>query len=211
MHDIQTVGIIGAGKLGVTVAQLALAAGYTVNIAGSGDPKNIELSVKIITPGATAVTAERAASESDIVVLALPLGKFRSLSPKWFDGKFVIDAMNHWYEVDGPLEDTIPDNHTTSEEVQAFLHNSVVVKALNHMGYHHLRDEAKPKGVANRKAIAIAGDNDEAVRHVSDFVDSIGFDPLLIGGLKNTHALEAGGSAFGANMSYDELHRAISA
>lgn len=209
MVNIRTVGIVGAGKLGVTVAQLALGAGYDVYIAGSGDAEKIALSTKIITPGATAVTANEAVQRADIVVLALPLGKFRTLDVDVFAGKLVIDGMNHWYEVDGPLEGIIVSGQATSEAVQAHLPSAQVVKALNHMGYHHLRDEAKPRGTPGRKAIAVAGDDKPSVEIVSAFVDSLGFDPLYIGKLKYSAVLEAGQAAFGANVTIDELRQII--
>ncbi|MFH5810573.1 NAD(P)-binding domain-containing protein [Companilactobacillus sp. FL22-1] len=50
------IGIIGAGKLGLTLAKLALDSGYVVNIAGSGQPEKIELAISVLAPGAVAMT-----------------------------------------------------------------------------------------------------------------------------------------------------------
>lgn len=209
MSQIKTVGIIGAGKLGVTVAQLAFAADYKVYIAGSGSPDKIALATKIITPGAVAVTAAEAIQRGDVIILAMPLGKFSRLDAHLFEGKLVIDAMNYWPEVDGVFEDIIPKGKTTSEMVQRHLPTASVVKALNHMAYHDLRDGARAKTKPGRKAIAIAGDDTESVATVQDFVDTLGFDPLYIGKLEDSRALETGQPGFGANLNKVDLERVI--
>lgn len=206
---VGTVGILGAGKVGVVLAQLALKAGYAVYIAGSGDPSKIALSIKVLMPGAIAATDEEVAVKSDVVILALPLSKFRSIPKEALAGKLVIDAMNHWFEVDGERSDTIPDNLSSSEVVQSFLTDSRVVKALSHMGYHELHDGAKRPGEVGRKAIAIAGDNEADTATVGALVNDFGFDPVYIGGLSKGRVLEPGGAGFGANLSAQELAELI--
>ncbi len=207
--NISTIGILGAGKLGTVVAQLALDAGYKVYIAGSGSPEKIALSVKVITPGATATHAVEAINKSDVVLLALPLSKYPSLPVDDLAGKLVIDAMNYWWEVDGDDATLKNSNSTSSELVQKFLPKSRVIKALSHMGYHHLRDEARSVDQPGRKAIAIAGGSKRDAKTIANLVNNLGFDPVHIGPLSRGDILEPGGPLFGANTNAKEIRQAV--
>lgn len=197
--------IVGAGKLGIVLAQLALKAGYTVYVSGSGSPDKIRLSVEVLAPGAHALTLADATKRSDIIVLALPLGKYQSVPKDMLAGKLVVDAMNYWWEVDGDRDDLRNPETSTSELVQSYFDTSRVVKALSHMGYHHLLDETRPVGAPNRKAIAIAGDNAADNQVVAQLINDLGFDPLHIGQLSAGRWLEPGHEAFGANVDSDTL------
>ena len=203
------VTILGAGKLGTVLSQLALDAGYEVFIAGSGSPDKIALSVSILSPGAVALESSEAIAKSQIIILALPLSKYRTLPAEALSGKLVVDAMNYWWEVDGHDPELTQPETSTSEIIQSFLKSSRVIKALSHMGYHHLFDEARPRGSEGRKAIAIAGGDESDAAAISQLVDDLGFDPLLIGPLGAGQKLEPGNPAFGANLSLSELSNLI--
>jgi 8-hydroxy-5-deazaflavin:NADPH oxidoreductase len=72
--------------------------------------------------------------------------------------------------------------------VQARLVRSRVVRTLNHIGYHELEADSRPHGDPERRAVAVAGNDAAAVALVADFIDSIGFDPVVTGELATASA-----------------------
>lgn len=192
--------ILGAGKLGIVLAQLATRAGLDVVVAGSGDPARIALTVEVLAPGARAAWSADAITEGDVVVLAIPLSKLTTVPADSLRGKVVIDAMNYWWEVDGhdaELSDPMP---SSSERVSRLLPGARIIKAFNHIGYHDLADEAQDAGRVGRKAIALASDDGDAAAQVATLIDRLGFDPLILRDLHAGRALEPGRPAFGANL-----------
>ena len=203
-----TVGILGAGKLGITLAQLSTAAGHRTLIAGSGEIGTLPLVLSVLAPEATPSRAVDVAREADIVILALPLGRIQELPAAELGGKIVIDALNYWPQTDGILaefENSAPSSPVVARRIPA----SRVVKGLSHLGYHELLSDSRPVDAVDRRAIAIAGDDPDAVAQVAELVHSFGFDPVVVGGLEEGALLGPGTEAFGVSLSADELIRRV--
>jgi len=191
----RTIGILGAGKVGTGVARQALLAGYRVLIAASGDPANIGLIIQVMAPGAEAVAAERVMAEADLVVLSVPLHKFRTLDPAGLAGKHVVDTMNYWQDTNGDMPE-LADAPSSSEMVLAHIPGTRLAKSLNHIGYHELELDARPAGAADRRALAVSTDDDDTRALVLDFIERLGFDAVDAGPLANGTAFEPGTPIF---------------
>src|SRR5262245_40025229 len=110
------VGIIGAGKIGATLARLVSAAGDSVAIANSRGPDSLQTLVEELGANARATTVEDAAGFGDIVLVAIPLRAYTDLPSEPFAGKIVIDANNYSPGRDGHIEQ-LDSGATTSTEL----------------------------------------------------------------------------------------------
>jgi predicted dinucleotide-binding enzyme len=189
-----TVGIIGSGNIGGTVARLAVAAGHTVIVANSNGPESLKDLVSRLGPKARAGTPAQAIAESDLVVVGIPFLNREKLFKSGVDfrGKIVVDAMNP-FTPDFKIMDL--GGLGSAEIVAAELPGARVVKAFNTFDYETLNSSAKPNGSPERVVLPLAGDDAEAKRSVASFIDSVGYDPLDVGNLVEGRKLEPG-SAF---------------
>jgi predicted dinucleotide-binding enzyme len=203
-------GIVGAGKLATTIARAAVAAGYEVAVSGSGSTDDIALTVAVLAPGARAASTHEVVRHADLIVLAVPMHRFRELPRDLFAGKVLIDAMNYWEPVDGIDDELAAAEDGTSMVVQERFPSARVVKSLNQLGYHELEEHRRPNGAPDRVAIGAAGEDRLAVRAVMRLIERLGFDPVDAGPLENGVALEPDGSPHAVVNSADQLRMLIS-
>jgi predicted dinucleotide-binding enzyme len=199
------IAILGAGKVGTSLARVAVGAGYQVDIAGSASADRIRLIVDVLAPGTHPVSAAEAVVGAELVVLALPLHKFRHLDAGMLAGHVVLDIMNYWTPIDGGISefDDAPDG--TSVLVQRAIPTARVVKTLNHIGYHELDEQHRPAGASDRVALGAVGNDRDAVAQVLTFLDRIGFDGIDGGPLANGVAFQPGSPLFGAPYPADRF------
>lgn len=208
--DDLRLGLVGAGKLGTTLARAAIAAGYDVAISGSGPADEIALTVDVLALGARAATTDEVLRHAAIIVLAVPTHRFRELPRDLFAGKILIDAMNYWEPVDGDDPELTAAADGTSMVVQERFRSARVIKSLNQLGYHQLEENRRSRGAPDRIAIGAAGDDQLAVRKVMRLLDRLGFDPVDAGPLKNGLTLEPDGSPMAVTYSADQLSKLVS-
>ncbi|MGX6608071.1 NADPH-dependent F420 reductase [Micromonosporaceae bacterium Da 78-11] len=192
-----TVGFIGSGSIGGTVARLAVAAGHDVVLSNSRGPETLAALVAELGPKARAATAAEAAAAGDIVVLSVPFKAHRDLPAEQLAGKPVLDTDNYYPERDGHVA-ALDDATTTSAEVeQEHLGTAKVVKVFNNIFFKHLGSLPRPAGAADRTALTIAGDDDGAKRAATAFLDTIGYDAVDVGPLAEGWRLQPGQPAYG--------------
>ena len=178
-----TLGLIGSGNIGSTVARLAVEAGYDVVLSNSRGPETLADLVAELGPRARAATPAEAAAAGDLVVVTVPLKAYREVPVEPLRGKVVIDTNNYYPGRDGHIAELGDESTTSSELLQAHLPESHVVKAFNNIFFKQLGTLQRPAGDPSRSTLPIAGDDDAAKRTVAEFLDSLGYDTYDVGPL----------------------------
>jgi len=200
-----TLGIIGAGHIGSQIARVAIAAGYEVVIANSRGPETLDGLVAELGAHARAATAAEAGAAGDVVVVTVPLYALGQIPVEPLAGKIVLDTNNYYFERDGHIDALDRGETTTSELLQQHLPTSRVVKAFNHISSADITTDGTPAGTPNRRALATAGDDPEAVAFVTRFYDQAGFDTVNIGPLSESWRVERDRPAYVSRQNADEL------
>jgi hypothetical protein len=180
---VTTIGFIGSGNIGGTVARLAVGAGYNVVLSNSRGPDTLKDLVTELGPLARAATPAEAASAGDIVVVTVPLKAYRQVPVEPLAGKVVIDTNNYYPDRDGRIAELDDESTTTAELLQSHLGSAHVVKGFNNIYFKHLAALSRPSGAPDRTTLAIAGDDAAAKAAVTAFLDAIGYDTLDLGPL----------------------------
>jgi 8-hydroxy-5-deazaflavin:NADPH oxidoreductase len=206
-----TIGFIGAGNIGQAVARLALEHAYDVVLSNSRGPETLDDVVARLGPNAEADTAEGAAARGDIVVVTIPLKAYRDVPVEPLAGKVVIDTNNYYPQRDGRIEELEDGSTTSSSLLQRHLPDSHVVKAFNHIMSAHLLEHAQAAGTADRRALAIAGDDADAKATVGRLIDELGFDVVDIGTLAESWRIQPDTPGYGPRLDAEGLRAALTA
>jgi 8-hydroxy-5-deazaflavin:NADPH oxidoreductase len=179
-----SIGIIGAGNIGLAVAKTLWRAGIAATIANSRGPESLKESVAAWGPVIKAGTREQAAS-ADMVVIAVNWSKLPVAVeglPAW-GGRIVVDANN---PIEAPLFKPVDLHGRISSQVVADLVSGArLVKAFNHLRAEVLASD--PGADGGRRVLFYSGDDSAAKAEVGALIDRLGFagidlGPLAVGG-----------------------------
>ncbi len=194
-------GTIGAGNLGTTLGELWVRAGIEVMFS-SRDPAELTPLAHSLGPLARTGTVTRAIDFGDAVLLAVPYDQYPQLGRDFgsaLAGKVVIDAGNAVRSVLFDETRRLGIGVTTAR----YLPGARIVRAFNAANHRvFAREAGRP---APRMAVPIAGDDTDALDLVASLVDAAGFDPLIVGGLKEADRFAMGTAGFGHVLPIDEL------
>ena len=189
--SVATLGILGAGQAGATLARAAIAAGYDIVIANSRRPETLHDLIRELGPRARAGWAADAAAAADFAFVAYPYAPDDRLPVEELAGKVVLDNNNYMTWRDGRFPAVDSGEKTVHELRQEQLPDSKLAKAFSHVQFHarspiRVPSDALPglvrlaraSGAPDRKALVVSSNAREAVELVTRFADDLGFDTV---------------------------------
>lgn len=179
--------ILGVGNMGSAFARQFAKAGHRVQLAATSLQKAQEVAGTI--EGTTAVDAQNGAIDADVVLVATPYdqatGALASLGS--LDRKVVIDITNPLTADYSAL--TVGHNTSAAEEIAKAFPTAEVVKAFNTLFAQVIAEGATFANGQTAPAF-IASDSERAKSTALSLAESIGFDVVDAGPLKNARYLE---------------------
>jgi predicted dinucleotide-binding enzyme len=202
------IGIVGAGKIGSTLAGKLAQAGHQVKLANSRGPETIKDLANSI--GVDAVFAQEAVESVDAIVMSIQVTNLPKVKPVLSnvpESIVLIDTSNYY-----PFRDVrVPalDSGETESVWVSDLLGRPVTKAWNAITAGSFATKGLPRGAVCRIALPVASDDPIAKRLALDLVDASGFDALDAGGLRESWRFQSGNPAFRTDLPYELLQIAL--
>lgn len=207
------IGVIGAGNIGGTIGGLWVKDGHEVMFA-SRHPEALASMVSELGAKAKAGTPEEAIKFGDAVFIAVPYKAYPDLAKEIdpaLKGKVVLDAGNATQKRDGALYDEVQAGGIGATSAKYFP-GAKLVRAFNAANYKVFAKEGADGGkdrAGGRMAIPIAGDDPEALKVAEGLVRDAGFDPVVVGPLKDADKFAMGSPGFGHDVTAPDLREKL--
>jgi 8-hydroxy-5-deazaflavin:NADPH oxidoreductase len=198
------IGIIGAGKIGGTLASLWVQAGHEV-LLSSRHPDQLQDLARKLGPRAHVGAPREAAVFGDVVLISVPYGALPQIGrdlAKELAGKVVLDTGNPYPERDGEMAEEARRKGTGVASAE-FLPGVRLVRAFNAISYRNLRSEAHRSG--ELVGIPIAADDQKALDVAARLVRDAGFEPVIVGPLSKAKLFDVGSPVYTQLLTAKEL------
>lgn len=198
------IGVIGAGRIGGTLASLWAKAGHDV-LVSSRHPEQLQELARSLAPRGRAGTPREAAVFGDVVLVSVPYGALPQIGrdlAKELAGKIVLDTGNPYPERDGEMAHEARRKGTGVASAE-MVPGVRLVRAFNAIGHRSLASEAHRAG--KRVAIPLAGDDADALRVAERLVRDAGFEPVVVGPLARARLFDVGTAVYTQLLTADEL------
>jgi predicted dinucleotide-binding enzyme len=159
---------------------------------------------------ASAATVPDAVRVGEAILFAVPLRAWPTLAREVrpvLENKTILDTSNPYEGRDGALAREVVDGGGTGVYLGSLLPGVRVVRAFNTIYFKTLQSEAHRAG--DKVAIPLAGDDAQGLAVAADLIRDAGFDPVIIGPLKDAYKFDVGTAVYNKALTAAELRRAL--
>lgn len=200
------IGIIGSGNIGGTLGKHWAEAGHEV-IFTSRNPGDLDHLKRETNDKAKVTSVEEAfEAKADVYLLAVPFKEVDKLA-ELYGGEYanavIIDATNPYPDRDGDTAKEVREgNRNATEYVATRFNTAKTAKAFNTI---HAVDLEKKAFQNKDYAVPYAAQDDQSKRVTDQLISDIGFEPVYVGELGETNAMEVDNTVYGKCVSGKEL------
>jgi len=202
------IGFIGSGNIGGAIGELMARAGHEVFFS-SRNPDSLKPLVARVGARAHAGTVKEAIAFGDVVFIGVPYSSMPQIGQDYaaaLKGKIVMDAGNPNPRRDGAIAEAAVAKGA-GIATQEHLPGARIVRAFNQLNNKVFLSEAHRAG--EKVAVPLGGDDKEAVAVVARLVTDAGFEPVIVGSLKDSKSFDSSAPIFLKTLTARELRVAL--
>jgi 8-hydroxy-5-deazaflavin:NADPH oxidoreductase len=191
-----TTAIIGTGGLGSAIARRLAAGGEALQLSSSDKQSAERLATAIGGTAVVAVDNRSALEGADAVVLALRFPVLKEVIDEIVDAlgdkSLVVPSNPVGLAAQGNVVRLLPEDKTSGETIAGWLPSGIrFAMAFGTMSADLL--ESSSKRSPEPAVLFYATDDDRSSDEVEGLIRTAGFEPMKIGGIRQSSRLEVGG------------------
>lgn len=202
------IGIIGTGRVGGALAELWARAGHQLLIS-SRHPEQLKTLAERLGPKVQVGTPAEAAAFGEVLLISVPYAALPQIGRDLgalMQGKVVLETGNPFAERDGEMAVAARARGTGLASAD-FLPGVLLVRAFSTIPHTALLTEAHRD--KSRVGVALAGDDENALKVAQRLVVDAGFEPVVVGPLARARDFDVGSPVFGKALAAQRLKRTL--